>query len=149
MSRDSYEALISAGRSIKHRVQAADSKIVHPFEADLSFLYGVIFVGDALNGNDSRNVCVFADGEVDRCPTGSGVSGRMAIQHARGEIQIGDVHTVESITDSVFVGSVIRECKFGPHDAVVPQVEGSAYITGCHTFVLDPKDPVRNGFLLR
>ena len=149
LSRDSYQALISAGRSIKKAVQAADSKIVHPFEEDLSFLYGVIFVGRALHGNDSRNVCVFADGEVDRCPTGSGVSGRMAIHFAKGEIQIGDTHTVESITDSVFTGSVVRSCKFGPHDAVVPQVEGDAFVTGRHTFVLDPGDPMGNGFLLR
>ena len=56
---------------------------------------------------------------------------------------------IESITDSVFIGSVIDEVDFGPFKAVIPQVEGTAFITGMHTFVIDPKDPIKNGFILR
>lgn len=148
---ESYRSLITKGMDIKHAVMENDKEILHPFEEDLSFLYGTIFIDNNKqeNGVDSRNVCVFAEGEVDRCPTGSGVSGRMAIHKARNEINYGDKMTIESITDSVFTGSIISEENYGPFKAVIPQVEGTAYITGMHTFVIDPNDPMKDGFILR
>jgi len=116
----------------------------------LSFLYGTIFIGDPVSeGLDSRNVCIFADGEVDRCPTGSGVSGRMAIHHKRKEIAIGEKMKIESITGSVFEGGVVEEVKYGNFDAVIPEVHGTAYVTGQHEFLIDPDDPFAYGFFLR
>ncbi|MFN0727984.1 proline racemase family protein [Polaribacter gochangensis] len=151
LSTASYRALIANGMKIKNAVMKADKEIVHPFENDLSFLYGTIFIDNnkQVSGNDSRNVCIFAEGEVDRCPTGSGVSGRMAIHKTRKEIDFGETITIESITDSVFKGSVISEENYGPFTSVIPQVEGTAHVTGIHTFVIDPKDPMKNGFILR
>jgi trans-L-3-hydroxyproline dehydratase len=151
LSSDSYITLISKGMDIKHAVMNADKEILHPFENDLSFLYGTIFIDNNKqpSGSDSKNVCIFAEGEVDRCPTGSGVSGRMAIHKARKEIDFGETMSIESITDSVFIGSVVSEEEYGPFKAVIPQVEGSAYITGMHTFVIDPNDPMKEGFILR
>lgn len=151
LTPNSYRAIINKGMAIKHAVMKADKGITHPFEKDLSFLYGTIFIDNDKQklGNDSRNVCVFAEGEVDRCPTGSGVSGRMAIHKAKGDIDYGKKMTIESITNSVFKGSVISEENFGPFRAVIPQVEGSAYITGMQTFVIDPNDPMQTGFILR
>jgi len=150
LSPSSYRALIKTGMDIKQAVMQQDSEIIHPFEEDLSFLYGTIFIGDALHeGSDSRNVCVFAEGEVDRCPTGSGVSGRIAIHKARNEIDYNETMSIESITDSIFKGSLISEEDYGPFKAVIPQVEGTAHITGMHTFVIDPLDPMKNGFILR
>ena len=150
LSSDSYRALISAGMNIKQAVIQQDSEILHPFEEDLSFLYGTIFIGDSDKPEiDSKNVCIFAEGEVDRCPTGSGVSGRMAIHKARNEIDFEKTMTVESITGSVFKGSVVSEEMYGPYKAVIPQVEGTAHITGQHTFYIDPSDPMKNGFILR
>lgn len=150
LTSNSYRTIISKGMAIKHAVMKQDKDILHPFENDLSFLYGTIFIGDSLHKNiDSRNVCVFAEGEVDRSPTGSGVSGRMAIHKARKEINFDKTMSIESITDSVFVGSVISEENYGPFTAVIPQVEGTAYITGMQTFVIDPNDPMKNGFILR
>ena len=145
-----YRKIIQNGMEIKHAVMQQDRKIIHPFENDLSFLYGTIFIDDALaEGNHSRNVCVFAEGEVDRSPTGSGVSGRIAIEKARNAIDYNSKLTIESITGSVFVCSLISETDFGPFKAVIPQVEGTAHITGLNTFVIDPKDPMKNGFILR
>ncbi|NQY06612.1 MAG: proline racemase family protein [Flavobacteriaceae bacterium] len=149
LSAESYRKLIQHGMEIKQAVMETDHDILHPYEDDLSFLYGTIFIHDSPNGKDSRNVCIFAEGEVDRCPTGSGVSGRMAIHKTKNEIDYGQVMTIESITDSVFKGSVVKEQDFGPFKAVIPQVEGTAHITGMHTFVIDPNDPVKNGFILR
>lgn len=148
------EGLITAGRAIKQAVMAARD-IPHPFEADLSFLYGTIFVGpphkDAGNQSPvhSSNVCIFAEGEVDRSPTGTGVSGRLAIHHARGELGLGTPIVVESILGTRFSGRILRETSFGPHTAIIPEVAGQAFITGRHEFFIDPQDPLHRGFILR
>lgn len=150
LNKESYRKLIMAGMDIKHAVMASNEEILHPIENDLSFLYGTIFLDNKKqpSGVDSRNVCVFAEGEVDRSPTGSGVSGRIAIHRARKEIDFGETMTVESITGSVFKGSLVSEEDYGPYKAVIPQVEGRAYITGKHTFIIDPDDPMKDGFIL-
>ncbi len=145
-----YSQLIRLGMEIKRAIVQDGPAIEHPFEADLSFLYGTIFIGGPVSeGINSRNVCVFAEGEVDRCPTGSGVSGRMAIHCARKELGIGEQMAIESIVGSVFKGSIVKKTTFGPFDAVIPQVEGTAHITGQHSFLLDPNDPFQEGFFLR
>ena len=144
-----YRALIDAGSRIKRAVMAA-REVRHPFEPELSFLYGTIFTGPPL-GDDahSRNVCVFAEGEVDRSPTGTGVSARLAIEHARGRLGVAEAFAVESIIGTRFVGRVARTARFGPHDAVVPEVEGSAWITGRSELLFAPDDPLAGGFILR
>ena len=146
---EEFSQLIDVGMRIKRAV-IADRAILHPFEEDLSFLYGTIFIAPPLSeGADSRNVCIFAEGEVDRSPTGIGVSGRMALHHARGEVEIGEPLVIESIIGSRFTGCVTEETTFGPHKAIIPEVEGTAHITGVHTFFIDPSDPLRDGFILR
>lgn len=150
LTPENYRTLIDKGMAIKHAVRKQDNGILHPFEDDLSFLYGTIFIGESdVTGIDSKNVCIFAEGEVDRCPTGSGVSGRMAIHRARNEIDFGEHMVIESITGATFKGAIVAEEDYGPFKAVIPQVEGSAYITGVHTFCIDPQDPMKNGFIFR
>jgi proline racemase len=144
-----FRQLIETGMLIKQAVMEK-FPIVHPFESDLNFLYGTIFVGPAIsNQADSRNVCIFAEGEVDRSPTGTGVSARMALHHAKGEIKPGESMIIESILGTTFRGSVIKETQFGPYDAVIPEVEGTAYITGKNELLIDPDDPLKHGFILR
>jgi trans-L-3-hydroxyproline dehydratase len=122
----------------------------HPFESELSFLYGTIFVGSAAEpAHHSRNVCVFADGEVDRSATGSGVSARAALHYAKGELRLDDPIKIESILGSVMTVRVIAEVKFGPYDAVIPEVSGTASIIGRNEFYFDPEDPFVHGFILR
>ena len=124
--------------------------IEHPFEKDLGFLYGTIFVGPPTQvGSHSQNVCIFAEGEVDRSPTGTGVSGRLAIHHARGELQKDQPIVIESIIGSTFTGKVVEETTFGPYPAIIPEVQGEAYIIGRNELWINPNDPVTNGFLLR
>ena len=128
----------------------AAGPVPHPFEADLSFLYGTIVIGPARHeGNHSSNVCIFAEGEVDRCPTGTGVSARLAIHYARKEIGLNDPIVIESILDTCFTGKVVETTTFGPHEAIIPEVEGSAWITGRNEFLIDPTDPLKNGFIFR
>jgi len=146
---DYYRELIRKGMAIKRAVMANRS-IEHPFEKDLNFLYGTIFIGPPLSeGADSRNVCIFAEGQVDRCPTGTGVSARMAIHHARGEIGVNEPMVIESIIGSKFTGRVIEATTCGNYPAVIPEVEGTAHITGKQEFLIDPDDPLKDGFILR
>ncbi|MEM8927537.1 MAG: proline racemase family protein [Bacteroidota bacterium] len=145
-----YQELIKMGMDIKHAVIGQDTDIVHPFEKDLGFLYGTIFIEPSQKENiHSKNVCIFADGEVDRCPTGSGVSGRMAIHWARKELARHKTIAIESITGSIFTGSVVAEVDYGPFKAVTPQVGGTAHLTGVNTFIIDPDDPMKEGFIFR
>jgi trans-L-3-hydroxyproline dehydratase len=86
---------------------------------------------------------------VDRSPTGTGVSGRLALHHARGEISLDQPIVIESIIGSRFTGRVVETTTFGPYPAIIPEVEGTAHITGRHEFLIDPNDPLRDGFILR
>ncbi len=149
ITTDNYRKLIEIGMEIKHAVMKS-YKIEHPYEKDLNFLYGTIFIGKPISkDSDSRNVCIFAEGEVDRSPTGTGVSARMALHHARGEIKEKESMVIESIIGSKFRGSVFKTETFGPYQAVIPEVEGNAYITGKHEFLINPNDPLKEGFILR
>jgi proline racemase len=144
-----YERLIDYGRRIKYAVMD-NFEIKHPFEEDLSFLYGTIFIGDAYEASHhSRNVCIFAEGEVDRSATGSGVSGRAAIHFAKGELKQGESITIESILGTCMDVKVVETVQYGPYQAVIPEVSGSAWITGRNEFYFDPTDPLKKGFIFR
>ncbi|HSG48192.1 MAG TPA: proline racemase family protein [Longimicrobiales bacterium] len=143
------EELIRTGRAIKEAVQSADPP-EHPAHPDLSFLYGTIFTGPPADpAHHSRHVCVFADGEVDRSPTGTGVSGRLALLHARGTVRRGESLVIESIVGSRFACRIVETTEAHGRPAVVTEVEGRAFVTGHTRFVLDPEDPFRAGFLVR
>jgi proline racemase len=145
----STSRLIEAGRAIRQAV-VDSGPILHPTEPDLAFVYGVIFIGPAKDpAHHSRNVCIFADGEVDRSPTGTGVSGRLAIHHTRGEIAVGEQITIESILGSTFAGRVAEATEFEGLPAVIPEVTGTAHITGRGELWLDPGDELGSGFLVR
>src|SRR5262245_44932516 len=146
---EEFRKLIDVGMAVKRAVMSS-VEIKHPFEDDMGFLYGTIINSEPLTeGADSRNVCIFADGEVDRSPTGTGVSGRVALEHAKGRLAVGEPFVIESLIGTRFAGRVVCETTFGKYAAVVPAVEGNAYITGRHEFLIDPADPLREGFILR
>ena len=149
LNASDYSKLIDYGRRIKNSVMQ-NFRITHPFEDDLSFLYGTIFTGPALeSGHHSRNVCIFAEGEVDRSSTGTGVSARAALHHAKGELQLNEKIMIESILGSLMTVQAVEVTKFGPYDAIIPEVGGTASITGRNEFYFDPQDPFREGFILR
>lgn len=149
LDKSDYGKLIDYGMRIKSAVNDNFS-INHPFEDDLSFLYGTIFTGDPYDYNHhSRNVCVFAGGEVDRSATGSGVSARAALHYAKKELKVGEKITIESILGTTMDVEVIETVKYDTYDAVIPEVTGCAEFTGQHTFYINPDDPLKNGFILR
>ena len=142
--------LAVAGDMITKAVNIA-LQVRHPLEEDLGFLYGTIFTGPPEDQvHHSRNVCIFANAEVDRSPTGTGVSGRVALHYAKGEITDGQQIIIESILGAVstFGGRVAGHAQVGPYQAVIPEISGRAFITGRHEFVIDPSDELGRGFLL-
>jgi proline racemase/trans-L-3-hydroxyproline dehydratase len=141
---------ISLGREIKQLIEA-EHDVVNPIEPELRDVYGVIFY-ETLQSDPvltQRNVTIFADGEVDRSPCGSGTSARLALLEARGELPRGADLIHHSIIGTVFTGSVTGDAAVGSYPAVITEVEGSAHRTGTHTFELVPGDDLGTGFLLR
>ncbi|WP_033825407.1 proline racemase family protein, partial [Kitasatospora sp. MBT63] len=138
--------LTAAGREI--RAALADEPATrHPADPRLSGVYGVILyeeLPDLPNGPSQRNVTVFADGQIDRSPCGSGTSARLALLAAEGRLTAGQELRHESVIGTVFTGRPAGERDGG----VVTEVTGSAYRTGEHRFDLDPADPLGTGFLL-
>ena len=155
VDRASLPALIALQRELRPGLDAALSPR-HPEEPELAGIYGVIFwqpePDEPGAGLVQRNVTVFADGEVDRSPCGSGTSARLALVDAGqgGPLGRGAVLRHRSIVDSVFTGRVVGDGPpVGGAPSLVTEVEGSAYRTGSHAFELDPRDPLGTGFLLR
>jgi len=149
LAAEDFQRLIDCGRRITRAVSGTIA-VEHPFERDLSFLYGTIFTGAARHpGHHSRNVCIFADGELDRSATGSGVSARAALHYSRGELRLHEPITIESLIDSTMTVRVVEPVRFGPFDAVIPEVGGTAHLIGRSEFCFDPADPLRAGFILR
>ena len=147
--RDSARAFTDAAAALTEAVQSS-LPLAHPDHSDLAFLYGSILT-DGGSGKDrpTRNVCVFADRQVDRSPTGSGVTARLAAMHAKGEVAIGETRLFESIVGSRFEGEVASETRAGDHAAVTVRVGGRAFYSGRAQFVVEEDDPLGGGFLVR
>lgn len=170
LAAQNHRQIIDWGQRIKLAL-SQQIDIQHPFEPDLNFLYGTIFTGTPLfagaahnsaNANrplspnnpasptaNMRNVCVFADGELDRSPTGSGVSGLAAILQQQGKLAVGETLLIESILGSQFQLSIVDLVQYGRYPAVIPRVQGQAYVTGRNQFFIDPQDPFAEGFIFR
>ncbi len=135
--------LIGAGRAVKHALEGSTAAR-HPDDDRLSGIYGTVFY-EELGPRHQRNVAIFADGEVDRSPTGSATSARTALLEADGEIALGETWRNDSIVETTFHARAVGHAP----DGVLTEVEGTAFRTGEHRFVLDARDPLGTGFVLR
>jgi proline racemase len=127
-------------------IDAAHS-IVHPLDPGLRGIYGAIFTGPATDSlADLRNVTVFADAQVDRSPCGTGTAAVMAVIDAMGLLAGDRPFVHESVLGTLFTGRVVGRTEVGEYQAIVPEIEGSAWITGEHTFLIDEDDPLKHGF---
>jgi proline racemase len=140
--------LIDFGMAVKHAVEDR-LEVVHPTEPDLRGIYGTIITGPPSAGADGRNVTIFADGEVDRSPCGTGTAGRAAWLHATGQLRVGDGYIHESIIGTRFTARVLQETIVTHHKAIIPQIAGRGFVTGYHTFIVEPNDPLSEGMLVR
>ena len=148
LNRADLPQLIALQRELRPALERS-LDVVHPAERDLAGIYGVIF-WERIGPAEQRNVAVFANGEIDRSPCGSGTSARLAVLRERGELAIGEPFRHRSLVDSAFEAWVVDEGPaVGRHRSVITEVEWSAYRTGESMFSLDPRDPLGTGFLLR
>jgi len=145
-TRDLADAATAVSDAVKVQVP-----VHHPDDDDLAFLYGTILTDgrDEFSDQGTANICVFADAQVDRSPTGSGVTARIALQHRRGLIETGQTRIFESVTGAVFTGRAIREMTCGDFKAVTVEVSGNTHYTGESSFRLEDGDEIGAGFRLR
>jgi proline racemase len=137
-----------AGMEIKRAVEAAVT-VEHPDDHDLRGIYGTIFTGPPDRDDaDLKNVTVFADAQVDRSPCGTGTCAVMAVVDAMGLLAPDRPFCHESIVGTVFTGRVVSRTRVGEFEAIVPELEGSAWVTGEHTFIFEDDDPLAEGFRL-
>ncbi|ATW25927.1 proline racemase family protein [Candidatus Formimonas warabiya] len=140
--------LVRRGMELKYQIMD-QMKVVHPLEPELCGIYGTIItapVEEVEGGLDSKNVCIFADAQIDRSPTGTGTSARVALLHAKGLLKKGMTLINKSIIDTPFTGTIKEFTKVADFDAVIPIVGGTAQIVGFNQLVLEPEDPLPEGF---
>jgi proline racemase len=143
------EELVRLGMEIKYKVMDM-LDVVHPLEPELHGIYGTI-ITEGIQGNGSgklvsKNITIFADAQIDRSPTGTGTSARVALLHKKGHMSEGVVLENKSVIDTVFEGSIREFTTVDRFDAVVPEISGTAQIMGFNQFVLEPGDPLPEGF---
>ncbi|AWI07092.1 proline racemase [Clostridium drakei] len=131
--------------AVNEQVEVQHPVLKHIKTVDLCEFYGPAKSPDA----DVQNVVVFGQGQVDRSPCGTGTSAKLADLYAKGELKVGDSIINESIICTKFVGKILSETKVGEFDGIVPEITGSAYITGFSQYLIDPEDPVKYGFILK
>lgn len=151
LTRDPLERQRAAARAVTDAIRAAHP-VRHPAEPDLGFLYGTILTDDPRPGAPadavSRNLCVFGEGQIDRSPTGSGVTARLAVDATRGLLRAGETRRIAGPTGVPFAGEVIAEAMLGPTRAFRVRVSGSAFYSGEATFVVEADDGLGDGFEL-
>ena len=136
------------GTEVKAEVERL-RQVAHPVHEGLKGIYGTIFTAPARHPDAHlRNVTIFADAEVDRSPCGTGTAAVMAILTEMGVLAEDGVFVHESIVGTLFTGRIVARVQVGDCPAIVPEIEGSAWITGEHTFLLDGDDPLNAGFRL-
>ena len=145
----SYKELVSLGLSIRQAVNS-EFKTQHPEKERLRSV-DLVEICDAPDNPNAnvKNATVFGEGQIDRSPCGTGTCAKMATLYAKGELQLNEQFVSESIIGTIFKGRLIGRTKVRDFDAVLPEIEGDAHITGFSQFVLDPSDPLRDGFLLK
>ncbi len=146
---DPLGRLVDAASALTDAFRAS-RQIAHPSEPDLAFLYGTILTDDEAphSGRPSRNLCVFGEGQVDRSPTGSGVTARIALDVAAGGLAIGQGREFRGVSDVPFTGTALRRAAFAGRDAVIVGVSGRAHYSGETTFIVEDDDPLANGLAL-
>jgi proline racemase len=147
---DEARDLVEMGRRI---TRAANEQLGfhHPTNPDwthISFcqLAGPLSHDDERGAFTMRNTCVIDPGKLDRSPTGTGLSARMATLRAQDRMQVGDRLIMSSIIDSEFEGTILDDCDVGDHAGIVPSISGRAWITGTWELTLDPTDPWPQGY---
>jgi 4-hydroxyproline epimerase len=120
---------------------------VHPLDPTIKGVSHVLWAdAPKSNGADGRNAVFYGDRAIDRSPCGTGTSARLAHLHAKGKLKVGQSFVHESYILSRFTGRIEAETKLGPHNAIIPSIEGAAIATGFNTIWIDDEDKFAHGF---
>ena len=145
---DEARDLATLGEKVRQAAQA-QHPVHHPELPDISGVSIVQFAGPVTKSDGraiARNTCIVAPGRSDRSPTGTGTCARMAVLHAKGQLQVGEALTHESIIGSHFEGRILETAMVGARPAIIPSISGRAWITGFHHYVVDATDPWPAGY---
>jgi trans-L-3-hydroxyproline dehydratase len=148
---DKASYFVELGMKMKYYVEDKMA-IVHPIDTGITGIYGTIFYETPVKedmGVMTKNVCIFADGQVDRSPTGTGTGGRVALHYAKGQLKRDEVLYNYSIIDTLMKGRVLEETELAGFKGVITEVAGTAHIMGINKLLLDPEDPLPEGFRIR
>ncbi len=148
ISTENIGELIKIGMAIK---QAANEqiKVQHPEKEHIRSIDLVEIYDTATNPEANfKNVVIFGDGQADRSPCGTGTSAKMATLFAKGKLGLNEEFVYESVTGTLFKGRVVDTTTIAGYSAIIPEITGCAYITGCCQYVIDPEDPLKYGFQL-
>ena len=141
------EQLVKLGMEIKHKVMG-EHEMKHP-DSGINWLYGTILMNDIVREGKNlitNNICIFAEGQIDRSPTGTGTGGRAALHVHKGVMKDDDILVNKSVIDTPMYAKIIEHSKVGEYNAVITEVSGTAYITGFNNLVLDFEDTLPEGF---
>jgi proline racemase len=148
LAADNLTELRRFGMDVKHEVERL-LQVRHPLDGGLHGIYGTIVTAPAHHPEAHlRNVTIFADAEVDRSPCGTGTAAVMAVLSELGVLNEGDSFVHESLVGTLFTGRLTARVSVGDYAGIVPEIQGSAWITGEHTFLIDGDDPLKAGFRL-
>lgn len=140
--------LVRAGIAIREAVNA-QIRVQHPEKPFINGLTHVEFYGAPTHPEAHvKNAVIIPPGSIDRSPCGTGTSAKVATLHAKGRLKTGEEFVHESIIGTLFRARVVEETTVGDLQAVVPEITGRAFVTGINQFVVDPEDPLKEGFLL-
>jgi proline racemase len=140
-------ALVDLGEAVRKAARAQYPDVAHPENPQIRGVSIVqLHMPFAGVGTTCRNTCIVAPGRADRSPTGTGLSARLAVLHAKGLLAVGDTFTHESIIGSRFEGRIEAAHRVGPHQAIAPSIKGRAWITGLFQYFVDPTDPFPEGY---
>ena len=141
-------AYTALGMKMMEKINA-EVEIQHP-TLDITSCDLVEFYGPTPNPDKAtmRNVVIFGEAQADRSPCGTGTSAKLATLHAWGELGVGEPFFYESFIGTIFKGEIKETTKIGDYDAVIPMITGSAYLTGVGTYLIDPLDPLKYGFIV-
>lgn len=141
------EQLVKIGMEIKNKVMG-EHEMKHP-DSGVNWLYGTILMSGIEREEKkliTNNICIFAEGQIDRSPTGTGTGGRVALHVHKGIMKDDNILVNKSVINTPMYAKIVEHCKVGDYNAVITEVSGTAYITGFNNLVLDPEDTLPEGF---
>ncbi len=145
---ENAKKIVELGNMIKDEINS-QVDVYHPDKPYINEVTHVEFSDEPTQPEATvKNAVVIPPGAIDRSPCGTGTSAKMASLHAKGKLAIGEKFVHESIISTMFKCKILETTNVGDFDAIVPEVTGSAYVTGINTFVIDPEDPIKKGFQL-